>query len=108
MNTAHSHEAIVNLINDNEIVLVYFGGGGCGVCSAVRPRVEEILKEYPNIKSIQVDVEKSAQTAAAYNIFTIPAILVFIEGKEIIREARYINMQDIGDKIARYYSMLFE
>jgi thiol-disulfide isomerase/thioredoxin len=108
MNMADSHEDIEKLIRNNQMVLVYFGGGGCGVCSSIKPRVEEMLKKYPNIESIQIDVEKSVKAAAAYNIFTIPAILVFIEGKEIIREARYINIEGADNKIKRYYGMLFE
>jgi thioredoxin-like negative regulator of GroEL len=107
MNMAGYNEFIEKLINENEMVLVYFGSETCSVCCAVKPKVEEILKDYPKIKSLQVDVEKSLQVAAEYNIFTIPAILVFIEGKEIIREARHISMQDIDNKIKRYYSMLF-
>jgi thioredoxin-like negative regulator of GroEL len=108
MNIADSNEAIEKLINDNEMVLAYFGSENCSVCSAVKPKVEEVLKNYPKIKSVEVDVEKSVRAAAAYNVFTIPVVLVFIDGKETIREARHISIQDIDHKVARYYSMLFE
>jgi thioredoxin-like negative regulator of GroEL len=108
MNIVNSNEAIEELINNNQIVLVYFGSNTCNVCTALKPKVEELIKDYPQIKSAQVDVEKSLTVSAAYNIFTIPVILVFIEGKEIIREARHISMQDISRKIERYYNMLFE
>jgi thioredoxin-like negative regulator of GroEL len=108
MNIVNSNKAIEELINNNQIVLVYFGSNTCNVCTALKPKVEELIKDYPQIKSAQVDVEKSLTVSAAYNIFTIPVILVFIEGKEIIREARHISMQDINSKIERYYNMLFE
>jgi thioredoxin-like negative regulator of GroEL len=108
MDMVNSSEAIKELVNNSEMVLVYFGGNKCNVCNVMKPKVQEILKEYPKIKSAQVDVEKSVEVSAAYNIFTIPAVLVFIEGKEIIREARHISMQDINSKIDRYYNMLFE
>lgn len=107
MNTADSNEAIEKLVNDNEMVLVYFGSENCSVCSAMKPKVEEILKDYPKITSVEVDVERSIRAAALYSVFTIPVILVFIEGKESIREARHISIQDIDYKIARYYNMLF-
>jgi len=103
-----SNEVVKELINSNKMVLVYFGSKTCGVCVAMKPKIEEILKIYPKIKSVQVDVEKSIQVSVAYDIFTIPAILVFIEGKETIREARYISMQDIEGKISRYYDLIFE
>ena len=108
MDMVHSSEAIKELVNNNEIAMVYFGGNNCNVCNVMKPKVQEILKDYPKIKSAQVDVEKSVEASATYNIFTIPSILIFIEGKEIIREARHISMQDLNSKIDRYYNMLFE
>jgi thiol-disulfide isomerase/thioredoxin len=108
MDMIDSKEAIEQLINNNEVVLVYFGSNNCNVCDAIKPKVNELLKDYPKIKSAQVDVEKSLEISAVYNIFTIPVILVYIEGKEIIREARHISLQDLNSKIDRYYNMLFE
>jgi thiol-disulfide isomerase/thioredoxin len=108
MNMVDSNVVIEKLINNNEMVLIYFGSESCGVCGVMKPKVEEILKNYPSIKNIEVNVEKSKKIAALYNIFTIPGILVYIEGKEIIREVRHISLQDINSKIERYYNMLFE
>ena len=108
MITVDSNEAIEKLIKDNEMLLVYFGSESCGVCSALKPKVEEILKSYPRVKSVEIDVDKSVRAAAAYNVFTIPVILVFINGKESIREARHISIQDMDHRIARYYNMLFK
>ncbi len=108
MDMADSIEAIEQLVKETDMALIYFGSESCGVCSVIKLKVEEILKDYQRIKSVQVDVEKSVKVSVAYNIFTIPAILVFIEGKEIIREARHISMQGINTTISRYYNMFFE
>lgn len=107
MNNIDTSKVIEKLINKNEMVLVYFGSDNCDVCSAIKPKIEEILKSYPKIKSTQVDIEKNLKLSADYNVFTIPAILVFVQGKELIREARYISIQEISNKIARYYSLIF-
>lgn len=108
MNMVDSNEVLEKLIEDNEMVLVYFGSENCGVCRAMKPKVEEILKNYPKIKSVQVDVEKSLEVSALYNIFTIPGILLCIKGKETIREARNISIIDLNNKISRYYKLFFE
>lgn len=108
MNFVNSKSDIEELINNNKIVLLYFGSNNCNVCTAMKPKVKEILEEFPKIKSVQIDVEKSLEISASYEIFTIPAILVFIEGKEIIREARYISIQNLREKIDRYYNMIFD
>jgi thioredoxin-like negative regulator of GroEL len=108
LDSVNSKESIEELKNKNEMVLIYFGSNSCDVCNAVKPKVENLFKKYPKIKNALVDVEKSLEVSAAYNIFTIPAVLVFIENKEIIREARHISMQDIDSKINRFYNMIFE
>lgn len=107
MEIINEGEILEKLIKDNEMVLIYFSSASCGVCGVIKPKVEELLNEYTEVKGVQIDVEKSTKISAAYNIFTIPAIIVFIQGKETIREARYINIQDINNKIARYYNLLY-
>lgn len=107
MNMIDSNEAMDKLIEESEMILVYFGTEGCGVCSAVRPKVEDILISFPKISSVQIDVNKLPGLAAFYNIFTIPGILIFIKGKETIREARNISIMDLRIRIERYYKLLF-
>lgn len=108
MKTLDSRELIEEVVGKNEMVLVYFGSGNCGVCVDLKPKMIHLLKQYPNIKGIYVDVEKSHKVGIAYNFFTIPGILLFIEGKETIREARYISIDDLDKKVSRYYHMIFE
>lgn len=107
MITVNSYESIEQLIKDNQMVLVYFGGNNCSVCSAMKPKIEELLESYPKIKSAGVTVEEAISLSAAYNVFTIPAILLFIEGKEVLREARHISIDELEMKISRYYTLLF-
>jgi len=54
-----SIEMIEGLINKSEMILVYFSGESCGVCVALKPKIEDLLKKYPKIKNVQVDVAKS-------------------------------------------------
>ena len=107
VNNLYTMESIESLIKENEIVLIYFGNKTCGVCNVLKPKVEKILNNFPKIKSIEIDIEKHLEISSQFNIFTIPAILVFIEGKEIIREARYLSVEDLENKINRYYQLLY-
>ena len=44
MDIVDSNEVIKELINENKIVLLYFGSNNCGVCTDMQPKVERNLK----------------------------------------------------------------
>lgn len=102
-----SIEEIEDIINSNEMVLVYFGNNLWGVCKDLMPKVLALLENYPKVKTIYVDGEKSHNTSVRYNIFTFPGIIVYVDGKESIREAKHISIRDIESRIDRYYNLLF-
>lgn len=108
MESIKSKLELEEIIAKETMALVYFGNLQCGVCLDLKPKVEEMLKTYPEIKSYYVSVDYQLEIAAAYSIFTIPGILVFAEGKEFLREARNISMNLIEEKIDRYYQMVFD
>lgn len=105
MNLVNKHEAVEKIIKNNKMALLYFGNDTCGVCKVIKPKLEKLLLDYPNIKSAYVDAAQSVDLAASYSIFSLPVILVFIEGREIIREARHISLLELDCRIARYYGM---
>lgn len=107
MKTLDSREAIEEAVKADEMVLVYFGSVNCGVCVDLKPKVKALLEMYPKIKSIYVDMEKSHKIGVYYNFFTMPGLLLFIQGKETLREARHISIDDLDMKISRYYDMIF-
>lgn len=98
---------IKEVIKNNNFSFLYFGNGSCGVCTALLPKINEVLKEYPNIKTAYIEIDDIKLAMERYSIFTIPAILMYVEGKETIREARFISVDDIEKKIKRI-SIMYE
>jgi len=87
--------------------LFYLSRPACGVCTALKPKVGNMLKEFPEVPSYYVNLDDIPEASGQLSIFTIPAILVYAEGKEVVREARYISVEDLADKIRRPYGFLF-
>jgi len=94
-------------IKNNTMAMIYFSSEGCNVCGGLLPKIEEMLIKFPEIKISKVRVDKFTQAAGQYSIFTLPAILVYIEGKEVVREARFISVEMLEKTIKRYYEILF-
>jgi thioredoxin 1 len=63
-------------------VLVDFNATWCGPCQMVGIILEELSDEF-NIAS--VDVDESPNLATAYQVSTIPCLILFEDGKEIKR-----------------------
>ena len=63
-------------------VLVDFWAAWCGPCRMVAPIVEELAKEYAGkAKICKLDVDDAQKTAGEYGIRSIPAMLIFKDGK---------------------------
>lgn len=100
-------EEINTFLNSGRMRLIYLSRPACGVCTAIKPKLLKVLNQFPEIQSAYINMDKIPESAGQFSIFTIPGILLYIDGKEMIREARYIAMDDIESRIKRYYEMIF-
>lgn len=107
MGKIHSKDEIETLVKTNEISLIYFSSKSCSICRIIKPELDKVLKAYPKIKSVGIDAEGNIKLAASYSVFTLPAVIIYVEGKETIRQARYINIQEIRHTIDRYYKLIY-
>jgi len=62
--------------------ILYFSAGWCSPCKAFKPVMESLQSEMP----IQfIDVDTSPQTAAQYNVRSVPTTVVVKDGMEMGR-----------------------
>lgn len=96
-----------NFIQSNKAAAAYFSTPDCNVCKVLKPKLIEFLSEnFPLIKFGYVNTELSKETAAQNSVFTVPTILFFIEGKEYIRKARFVNFDELEEELSRVYTYL--
>jgi thioredoxin 1 len=62
-------------------VLVDFWAPWCGPCRVVHPVLEEIDGERDNLKILSLNVDENQQTAAQYDVMSIPTLIVFKNGQ---------------------------
>ncbi len=88
-------------------VLVYFSGENCNVCHALRPKFKELFdRDFPQIKQIYLDAHKNSEISANFQVFSLPTMLIFLDGREFIREGRTVSLHQLRDKLSRPYDML--
>ena len=71
------------------ITLVDFYAEWCGPCKMLAPVLEEVIKEKEDVKLVKVDCDQAEQVAINYNIMTIPALILFKDGKVVGRTGGY-------------------
>ena len=76
-----------DLIKSSELpVLVDFYADWCGPCKMVSPVIAQLAKEYKGrIVTVKINTEKRQSIAAHYSIQSIPTIMLFHKGKQLMR-----------------------
>ncbi|HEX6913345.1 MAG TPA: thioredoxin [Longimicrobium sp.] len=66
------------------LTIVDFWATWCGPCRVIAPILEQIARERAGeLKVVKVDVDENVQTAARYNIRSMPTLLFFQDGKPV-------------------------
>lgn len=71
------------VLNSKETVLVDFWAAWCAPCRMVSPIVDEIAEERPDIKVCKINVDEEPELASAFQVMSIPTLVVIKDGKVV-------------------------
>jgi thioredoxin-like negative regulator of GroEL len=98
-----SLESVIQFIEQHRLAFLYFSSPNCSVCHSLKPQIQTLMVHYPEIQLGSADVSEVTEIAGTFSVFTVPVLLLFVEGKEYIREARIIHTDQFNEKINKIY-----
>ena len=85
---------------EEKLVILYFSSQDCNVCHAVFPRLMNLVNDQP-MKVVKINIDEHVEIAGQLLVFTVPTILVMYDGREILREGRFIDLQKVERTLFR-------
>ncbi|MDF2684844.1 MAG: trxA [Clostridia bacterium] len=80
-------------------VLIDFWATWCGPCRMLSPVIDALSEETDRIKFVKVNVDESPETAAKFDVQSIPTVIIIENGKEINRTVGFIPKDALKSKL---------
>lgn len=66
-------------------VVVDFWAAWCPPCRMMDPVLGELAAELPDVRVVKLDVDANQRTTVQYGVLSMPTLLVFRGGQEVLR-----------------------
>ncbi|WP_404406093.1 thioredoxin family protein [Jeotgalibacillus malaysiensis] len=102
-----SNEELDSMMNQ-PLSVVYISRNGCSVCHALLPKIQQVMEEYPEVEFAHILVDEYEEVAGRLSIFTAPVVLIFSKGKELLRDARFIRVEEFRESLDKMTVLMEE
>lgn len=84
------------------IEVIFFSGSNCGVCQVMKPKLlEAIEKNFCNLDFKIVSIEDNVEFTAQHLVFTLPVLIIKVDGNERKRFVRSFGVNEVVDFLHR-------
>lgn len=88
------------VLEEKKPMLVEFYAVWCGKCSMMEDIFGLVVEEFAGeIKAGRVETERNPLLAARYRIRAIPAFLLFLDGREVLRMAGMMEAGEMAERL---------
>lgn len=96
------HYSDIDKILQKELVMIIAKTHTCSACKSIVQMLEHSIPNLHQIEMYSIYIDDIEQFKGDHLIFSVPTVLVFSNGKELLRESRYMNYSKISRLIDIY------
>jgi len=78
-----NEDNIRELIDGNARVMVQFGASWCMPCKQMKPKVEKVAAETPDVTFIYCDIEATTDFSQKSGIMSVPTVIAYYDGQAV-------------------------
>jgi len=78
-----NEDNIRELIDGNARVMVQFGASWCMPCKQMKPKVEKVAAETPDVTFIYCDIEATTDFSQKSGIMSVPTVIAYYDGQVV-------------------------
>ncbi len=101
MNLIKNYKDVKDVIN-KDFVMVIAKSHTCTACQSILGMLEQNVPNLDQIDIYNIYIDDIDQFRGEHLIFSVPTVLIFSNGKELLRESRYINYSKVARLIDLY------
>ena len=94
-------ENFEQVVTGNDVVIVDFWAPWCAPCRAFAPTFEQASEQHADVVFAKVNTEEEQEVAGAFNIRSIPTLMVFRENVILYAEAGSLPAQALEQVITQ-------
>ena len=84
------------VLENSKMVLVDFWAPWCGLCRLIQPMLEDVQQEWSDrIEVVRVNADNSLRLASAYQLKSLPTLLLFKNGQLVERLEGFQGRDDL-------------
>ena len=106
MEATNKKESFGEILQGSTPVLVDFTAEWCGPCKMMKPILEDLHNRMGNkLRIIKIDIDRSPAAANAFNVQSVPTLMLFQNGKSLWRQSGVMQTSQLVSIIQQHTSI---